>query len=56
MIYSLDKRFQDITPKEVEKTLGKPDKKEHYEDGDELIYKAVKHTLRFVFSNEVEVL
>lgn len=53
---SLDKKFQNITEKEVRQALGKPDKVKHYEDGTELYYKAGKHTLCFVFGTLVDVI
>ncbi|MCH5585602.1 YjgB family protein [Shimazuella sp. AN120528] len=53
---SLDKRFQSINEKEVRQALGKPNKVKHYEDGTEVYYKAGKHTLRFVFGTNVDVI
>jgi hypothetical protein len=54
-VYSADKRFQSLTLKEIQKVLGKG-QVSYFEDGYEVLYKAGKHNLRFIFGNEVEVM
>ncbi|WP_028777809.1 DUF4309 domain-containing protein [Shimazuella kribbensis] len=52
---SMDKRFENITEKEIKQALGKPNDVKRYEDGTEMYYKAGKHTLCFVLGSVVEV-